>query len=137
MVELMNKYIVPGLLVLLPILLLLLLVEEIIEFVIALATPIADLLPNHGLEAVNAQALLAIVLLALASLLMGLAIRLPPAQRFGHWLENHTVGRLPLYQTLKGFSSRLLGPDAERKASNPHCYAATTVNTSLRFSWND
>ena len=105
--------------VLLRILLLLLLLEEIIEFVIPLATRIADPLPNHGLEAVNAQALLAIVLLVLASLSPGLAIRLPAAQRLGHWLENHAVGRLPHYQTMKGFGSRLLGPDGEWEGFRP------------------
>ena len=106
--EFLKTTVIGGLFILLPLLLLEFMVIEIFELMVALATPIADLIPDEWIEAIDAPELLAILLILIASFLLGLAAKSRLAQRFGHWTERNTVGRIPLYGVLKGLSARLI-----------------------------
>jgi uncharacterized membrane protein len=97
-----------GLFILLPLLLLELMLVEILQLVVALATPIADLFPKAWIEVINAPVLLAIALIVLSSFVLGLAAKSGIGQKFGRWIERNTVGRIPLYGVLKGLAARLI-----------------------------
>ena len=100
---------VGGLFILLPLLLLQLMLTEIFQLLVALATPIADLfLSKEWVEAVNAPLILTIVLIVLASLILGLLAKSKFGQRCGRWLERNTVGRIPLYGVLKSLAAKLI-----------------------------
>lgn len=100
---------VGGLFILLPLLLLQLMLTEIFQLLVALATPIADLfLSKEWVEAVNAPIILTIVLILLASLILGLLAKSKPGQVCGRWLERNTVGRIPLYGVLKSLAAKLI-----------------------------
>ena len=91
-----------GLFILLPILLLYLLLAEIFQLLVALATPIADaLFPANVLENIKEEVLVAIFLLFIVSLLIGLLSRMSAGQKAGRWLEKCAVDRLPLYRAVK------------------------------------
>ena len=97
-----------GLFVLLPVLLLLVILEEVFQLLIALATPIADVVfPKRLLDALENPLLLAIVLLFAAAFLLGLAARSMRVRRLGLWLEARSLARIPLYRALKGLSVQL------------------------------
>ncbi|MFC1798370.1 hypothetical protein ACFLZL_01000 [Thermodesulfobacteriota bacterium] len=108
-----------GLFILLPILLFYLLFAEILELFIGLATPIADLFPEGTFDQAKFPVLIAILLLAAVSFIIGLATRSSAGKRFGNWFESITIGRLPMYNALKtiftGFTSKN-GEDAFRPA---------------------
>jgi uncharacterized membrane protein len=104
-----------GLLVLLPLLLFILLLMEIIELVVGLATPIADLFPAGTFDDPQHPVALAVILLFAASLLIGMAMKSNAAIRLGNWIQAKTVGKLPLYRFVKSLVSGLLG--AEKSAS--------------------
>ena len=106
--EFLKTTIVGGLFVLLPLLLLEMMLVEIFQLVVVLATPIADLFPTAWIDAVDAPELLAAFLIVLASFLLGLAGKSDAGRRFGKWLERNTVGRIPLYGVLKGLAARLV-----------------------------
>ena len=105
-----------GLFVLLPILLFLLLLGEIFQLLVALATPIADaLFPKDLLEHLGNEILLAVLLLFATSLVVGMIARSNTGQKIGQWLEMHTIGRVPLYRAVKRL---LLGfSDADRSVA--------------------
>lgn len=117
-----------GLFILLPLLLFMLLMDELLDVVVALATPIADLFPEDAFEPLDEPLVTGVGLIFVFSLLLGLLARLEPMRRFGLWLEEQTIGRLPLYQAVKsvtsGFASMeedgrckpalLTGPNSER-----------------------
>jgi len=90
-----------GLIVLLPALLFCLLIYEMLQLLVALASPIAILLQEGGLDKVSNPILVALVLLAGASFLVGLAMQSDAGRRFGEWFEKHTLHRFPIYAALK------------------------------------
>jgi uncharacterized membrane protein len=110
---LLTNTLVGGFFVLFPLLLFFLLLGEIFEVVVGLATPIAELFPRETFEDVQAPVATAIVLIVVVSFLFGLATRLPVARRLGLWLEGQTIGRLPLYQAIKSLTSRFSAAEAD------------------------
>jgi len=97
-----------GFFVLLPLLLLELMLKEVFELVVGLASPLTELLPRTILEAINAPILVAILLILIASFVLGLFAKSDLGRRFGLWVERNTLERFTLYQVLKGLSSRLI-----------------------------
>jgi uncharacterized membrane protein len=98
-----------GLLVLLPLVLFYLLMDEIIELLVAMATPIADLFPRGLFDNLKLPGLIALILLVGASFVFGLALRSANLRRFGSWLEETLLGKLPIYKAVKRLSQGLLG----------------------------
>ena len=102
-----------GLFVLLPILLLYLLLAELLQLVVALATPIADLFPKETFDRFNAPVLVALVLIVGVSFLFGLTLRSVKLRQIGIWLERTMLGRLPLYGAVKSLSRGLAGAEQD------------------------
>lgn len=90
-----------GLFVLLPILLFYLLFVEVLALFIGLATPIADLFPKGTFDQAKFPVLIAIMLIAAVSFLIGLVMHSSIGKRMGQWIESNTIARLPMYQALK------------------------------------
>ena len=104
--ENLKSTVLKGLFILLPILLLSLLLTEIFQLLVALATPLADIIfPPDALENVKEEVLLAILLLLGCSLLAGLLANSIIGRKWGAQLERNTVGRLPLYRAVKRLTS--------------------------------
>lgn len=104
-----------GFLILLPLLLFFMLLSEIVDMVIGLATPLADLFPKGLFDDPQYPVALALILLLAASFVIGLAMKSSAAIRMGNWVEEKTVGKLPIYRFVKNLVDGLLG--AEDKAS--------------------
>ncbi len=111
LMEFLKTTAIGGLLVLLPILLLFLLLAEVMELLVGIATPIADLFPPGTLDVDNFPVILALLLLFGTSFVIGLWLRSKKAKRLGNWIERKTVGRLPAYNFLKSLVTGLLGPE--------------------------
>ena len=104
--ESLKSTMLKGLFILLPILLLFLLLAEIFQLLVALATPLADLIfPPDVLENVKEEVLLAILLLLGFSLLVGLLANSIIGRQWGAQLERNTLGRIPLYRAVKRLTS--------------------------------
>lgn len=100
---------VGGLFILLPLLLLQLMLDEIFQLLVALATPIADLiLSKEWVEGFNAPIILTILLIFVTSFILGILAKSKLGQRCGNWLERNTVGRIPLYGVLKSLTAKLI-----------------------------
>ena len=104
-----------GLLVLLPILLFILLLTEIVQMVVGLATPIAGLFPAGTFDDPKYPVALAVILLFGASLIIGIVMKSEAVTRLGDWVQAKTIGKLPLYRFVKSLVSGLVG--AEKSAS--------------------
>ena len=107
--EFLKTSLIGGLFALLPLVLFYLLLAEMLQLVVALATPIADLFPKGTFDKVNAPVLLAVLLIAGASFSFGLALRLMILRRLGLWIERTVLGRLPVYNAVKSLSRGLVG----------------------------
>lgn len=107
--EFLKTSLIGGLFVLLPLILFYMLLAEMLELVVVLATPIADLFPEGTFDRVNAPVLIALILIVGASFLLGLTLRSMTLRRSGLWIERTVLGRLPLYTAVKSLSRGLIG----------------------------
>ncbi len=98
-----------GFFVLMPLIMFYLLVDEMIELLVALATPIADLFPPGLFENIELPGVIALILLVAASFLFGLALHSEALRQFGHWIERSILGKLPVYNAVKRLSRGLIG----------------------------
>ena len=103
-----------GLLVLLPLMLFFLLVDELLGLVVALATPIADLFPKGMFDNIQTPVLIAVLLIVMTSFLFGLAMRMVYLRRLGLWIERTLLERMPIYTAVKRLSQGLLGAEADK-----------------------
>lgn len=103
-----------GLLVLLPLLIFYLLLDQLLETVVILAMPFAALLPEKWIDEINAPLAIAALLILTASFLFGLALRSSTLISLGSWLESTALERLPLYSSVKKLSRGLAGDKAEK-----------------------
>ena len=97
-----------GLLVLLPLLLLWLGLQEIAELLIAMATPIADLFPKGPFEDLAAPGLVAVLLIVAASFVLGLTMRSYLLASIGRQIEESILHKVPMYRMLKVMSGALI-----------------------------
>lgn len=107
-IRLLTTTIVTGLVVLMPVLLFGLLLGEIIQLVIGLATPIADLFPGGTFDELEFPLPVAVLLILAASMILGLLARAEVGRRVGRWLERNTFGRFPLYAAVKAVAAGLV-----------------------------
>jgi len=107
--EFLKTSLIGGLFVLLPLILFYLLLAEMLELVVALATPIADLFPAGTFDQLKAPVLIAVILIVGASFIFGLALRSTVLRHFGSWVEQSLLSRLPLYSAVKSLSKGLVG----------------------------
>lgn len=101
-----------GLFILLPIMLLWMGMKEIGGLLVAMATPIADMIPGQYFENLAAPGVVAIILIIAASFLLGLAARSVWLSKIGHNIENSILNRVPMYRMLKIISSALIDSEA-------------------------
>ncbi len=106
-----------GLLILLPLLLLWVGIDEIVGLLVALATPIADLVPGAAFEDLVTPGLVAVLLIMIASFVLGLAARSRWLSRLGHRIELSVIDKIPMYRMLKIISRSFL--DAEGSEVRP------------------
>ena len=128
--EFLKTSLIGGLFVLLPLILFYLLLAEMLELVVMLATPIADLFPEGTFDRVNAPVLMALILIVGASFLFGLALRSMTLRRLGLWIERTAFGRLPLYNAVKSLSRALVGAK-EDNAFRPAVLTFSAFDVSL------
>ena len=100
-----------GLLILLPLMLLLLGLQEIAGLLIAMATPIADLFPKGPFEDLATPGLVAALLIVGVSFVLGLAARSYILIRIGRQIENSIFAKIPMYRMLKIMSGALIDSD--------------------------
>ena len=96
--------IVGGLFVLLPVILVYLALSEVIDVLVAMATPIADLFFPGKFEGIEFPALIALALLVGVSFILGVIMLSDTGRRFGNWIERIIFGRVPGYNAIKSLT---------------------------------
>ena len=104
-IDFLKTTIVGGLFVLLPIILLYLALGKVIEVLVAMATPFADLFFPGRFNDTRFPVLVAIMLLIVVSFILGLLMLSGTSRRFGNWIERIILGRLPAYNALKSLTA--------------------------------
>lgn len=101
---------VGGLLVVLPVWVSLLLLLKAIKGAMEMLMPIAKLLPQWFVH----EKVAALVLLLVICFVVGLLIRTEPGRRFGDWLSQHILNRIPGFSLMRGITRQLAGKKGEQ-----------------------
>src|SRR4029453_2637732 len=110
LVRFLKVTLVGGLLVVLPIWVSLLLLLKAIKGAMAMLLPIAKLLPQWFVH----EKVAALVLLLVICFVVGLLIRTGPGRRFGDWLSQHILDRIPGFSLVRGMTRQLAGKKGEQ-----------------------
>jgi uncharacterized membrane protein len=94
-----------GFFVLLPIVLLYLVIDEMLELVVVFATPIADVFPKEFFDETEEQLMLAVALILGTSFVIGLVMYSEIGRRLGSWFERTVLDRVPMYSAMKKFTT--------------------------------
>ncbi len=133
LLEFLKTTVLGGLFVMLPILLLYLVLAEAFELIVALATPVADLIFQEGAAQIKFPVLFALFLVVFISFIFGLLMRAEIGRRVGKWIERTLLGRLPAYNAIKRLTSGLAGSE-ERSSFIPALMHSTDGNQELHYS---
>ena len=106
-----------GFLVLFPLLLFFLALNEIAGLLMALVDPIADLFPPDYFDDAYLPGVLATLIIVIVSFLLGLLARATLIRRLGAAFERNVLEKIPMYTMLKSISSAFL--DAETSSFTP------------------
>ena len=98
-----------GLFVLLPVLLFYLAISEIMDVLVILTTPIADLFPESTFDWLGEPMFIAILILVVTCFLLGLSLHSTLLTRFGRWFDENVLGRVPIYRGMKKLAQGLAG----------------------------
>jgi len=135
-VEFFKTTVIGGLFVLLPVLLLYLMLAQALPMVIALAEPLALLLPEGALDQGKAKVLMALLLIVGASFLIGLALRSEAGRRLGDWIETNLLLRLPSYAVVKSLVRGFAG-DTQGAGFKPAVLVSQTGERQVAYVVED
>ena len=136
LLEFLKTTALGGLFILLPLVLFYLLLSELLQVVVALATPIADLFPKGTFDQVKMPVIIGIILIVGASFLFGLALRSETLSRFGLWIERTLLDRLPLYNAVKRLGQGLVGAE-EDSAFRSAIYSSSSGEKEIVYLIED
>lgn len=107
----LKKSLLMGLYVLLPLLLLWIGLREIGGLLAAMAEPIADMFPSEYFDDLKWPGIVAALLIAAASIVIGVFAQLDFVSRLAGRFEKSVLFRVPMYRMLKIISSSLVAAD--------------------------
>jgi uncharacterized membrane protein len=113
MFNFLKTALVRGLVVLIPLVLVFLTLRELLEVMIAVASPIADLFPSGWIRKDDPEKLIALVLILLTALLLGTIWSTRPTCRAAEWLESRSLDHLPMYRIMKSLVGAMLNLEDE------------------------
>lgn len=101
MLSFLKNALFKGLIILIPLVLIFLTLRELVELMIVVATPIADMFPPDFLDVENDTEIIAALLIVATATLIGMLSMVPFTRAIGSWVEDRTIGLLPLYRMMK------------------------------------
>jgi uncharacterized membrane protein len=113
MIGFLKNLLIKGVLILIPIVVLYITLRELLELMVAMATPIADLFPEGTFDHEKETEIIAILLILGTAILLGLLASAKPIRSLGAWVEDRTLNRLPMYRMLSSFVAAFLGMEEE------------------------
>ena len=113
MLNFLKNAIFRGLVILIPIVLLYITLRELLDLMVGFAAPIADLFPEGSIETEHDTEIIAVLLIAGSTLLLGLLSSVEPVRLAGSWIESKILNSIPMYRMLKTLVAAMLNMEDE------------------------
>jgi uncharacterized membrane protein len=113
MIKFFKSALVNGLVILLPVVLVFLAIREILEMLVGIATPIADLFPEGTFDHIKETEIIAIILIVGMAVFLGILSKIKAGRVLGHAIEKRTLYKIPMYRMLKSLVGAFLDLESE------------------------
>ncbi len=117
----------------LPIVIVIMLIMEAVDLVIAVFGPITELLPIDEIGGIEIATAVALLILLLICFLIGLAMKMPIGVRVGCWLNNTVLSRIPGYTMVKELTQGFSGDVSEGSLLQPAVVTMPLESLVLAF----
>lgn len=114
MFNFLKNALVRGLVILIPLVILYVTFRELLEIMVGIATPIADLFPEDTFNTENDTEIIAILLILGTAIFFGSLAAIKPARLAGTWFEGKTLDAIPMYRMLKSLMAAMLNIEDEQ-----------------------
>ena len=114
MIKFIKSVIVNGLVILIPLVLVFLAIKEMLELMIAIAMPIANLFPAGTFDNVKETEIIAALLILGVALFFGILSKLKAGRTLGRWIEKRSLNMIPMYRMLKSLVGAFLNLESEK-----------------------
>ena len=114
MFNFLKNALVRGLVILIPLVILYVTFRELLEIMVGIATPIADLFPEDTFNTENDTEIIAILLILGTAIFFGSLATIKPARLAGTWFEGKTLDAIPMYRMLKSLMAAMLNIEDEQ-----------------------
>lgn len=131
-VDFIKSTLIGGFFVILPTLIIYLLLKETFGVVLALTSPIIDLMPASWMEEGMAPQLVALLLLILISFILGVVLRYSLTQKLVEGFEEKLLNKLPGYTIIRSLTRRFSGQE-EDEAFRPALMAMPMESQAVVF----
>jgi uncharacterized membrane protein len=101
MFNFLKNALVRGLVILIPLVILYVTFRELLEIMVGIATPIADLFPEDTFDTENETEIIAILLILGTAIFFGSLAAIKPARIAGSWFEGKTLDAIPMYRLVR------------------------------------
>lgn len=113
MINTIKRAIISGFFSLLPVLLILIILDETFLLVSEVTEPLAHYLPGKEILGIGLSSWLVLLLILLVFMLVGFASRTRVGENIGNWVDDNVMRHLPGYQMLKSISQQFSGNGEE------------------------
>ena len=113
MINFIKSAIVNGLVILIPLVLVLLAIKELIELMINVATPIANLFPENTFDYIHETEILAALLILGTTFIFGVLSKIRAGRALGRGVEKYSLNKIPMYRMLKSLVGAFLNIESE------------------------
>jgi uncharacterized membrane protein len=113
MFKFLKSAVINGLVVLIPLVLVFLAIREIIELMISVATPIADLFPVGTFDHIKETEILAALLILGTAFALGVLSKIKAGRAMGRGIEKYSLNKIPMYRMLKSLVGAFLNLENE------------------------
>jgi len=113
MINFFKTAVVNGLVILIPLVLVLLAIKEIIELMINVATPIADMFPEDAFDYIHETEILAALLILGTAFIFGALSKIKAGRALGRGIEKYSLSKIPMYRMLKSLVGAFLNLENE------------------------
>lgn len=117
MFKFFKSALVSGLVILLPVVLVFLAIKELLEMLVGIASPIADLFPEGTFDHIKETEIIAVLLIVGMAILLGVVSKLKAGRALGRGIEKYTLNKVPMYRMLKSLVAAFL--DVEEESFKP------------------
>jgi len=113
MIKFLKSAVVNGLVILIPLVLVFLAIKEILELMISIASPIADLFPPGTFDHIKETEIIAALLILAVAFILGVLSKIKAGRVVGKGIEKYSLNKIPMYRMMKSLVGAFLNIESE------------------------